>query len=104
MNKEFKKIVASIQIIPFNTTQDESMKIIEKSIQFIKSRPNIEYRLGVMNTVIGGPYEEIMNVIKDVQEVVLWADDNEYIVNICIHSSKSKNIEIAEKEIKFVGI
>lgn len=104
MNQISTKIVATIQVIPYNTELNESYKIIEEAIVYLKSLPNIEYRLGVMNTVIGGNFKDVMTAITKLQEDILFKHNNEYIINITLHSSIHNDIDIKEKEQRFVGI
>lgn len=99
-----KKIVASIQVFPLNTSKDTTYEMVEKTIHFIKSNLDIEYRLGVMSTTIGGEFNDVMKMISRIQQEVLLIGDNEYIMNINIHGSNNMDIEIGDKENKFVGI
>lgn len=104
MKSNNAKMVATIQVIPYNTTLDTSHKIIEESIQFLKTQSKIEYRLGAMNTVIGGAFSDVMEVINNLQLNVLLQHDNEYFMNISFHASKNQDLLISDKEQRFVGI
>lgn len=99
-----KKIVASIQVVALNTDKEEFHEIISKAINFIKNQTNIEFRPGHMNSTIGGYYDDVMSAINNVQKQLLSEGDNEFLVNICIHSSASNDIDIIDKDNRYIGI
>ena len=89
------KINASIQVVPIVWDKhpyawvDEAIAIIQKS--------GIRYEVGPFATVLEGDYEEIMNVIHEVNEQLYRLGCNEWISNIQIQIRSLGDVGWEEK-------
>ncbi|MEJ7766499.1 MAG: MTH1187 family thiamine-binding protein [Chitinophagaceae bacterium] len=95
-------INASIQIIPIVTDKhpyewvDEAIGILQKS--------GIKYIVGPFATVIEGNYNQVMEVINQVNEYLYQKGCAEWISSIQIQFKSDRNITLNEKVEKFNGI
>ena len=92
-------INASIQIIPIVEDKhpyewvDEAIAVIQKS--------GISYEVGPFATVIEGTYQQVMEVIHNVNEYLYQKGCEEWISNLQIQIRSKKDITAEEKTAKF---
>ncbi len=92
-------INASIQIIPIVQDKhpyewvDEAIAIIQES--------NIKYEVGPFATILEGTYDEVMQVIHNVNEYLLKKECPEWITNLQIQIRSKSDITSDEKTEKF---
>ena len=92
-------INASIQIVPIVLDKhpyqwvDEAISIIQKS--------GIRYEVGPFATVLEGTYDEVMQVIHQVNEYLYEKGCAEWITNCQIQVRSAGNITGSEKTEKF---
>ena len=92
-------INASIQIIPVVTDKhpyewvDEAIAIIQQS--------GVKYEVGAFSTVLEGTYDEVMQLINDVNEFLYSRGCSEWISNLQIQIRSNGDITGAEKTDKF---
>jgi len=92
-------INASIQIVPIVLDKhpyqwvDEAISIIQKS--------GIKYEVGPFATVLEGTYDEVMQVIHQVNEFLYQKGCAEWITNVQIQIRSAGNITGSEKTEKF---
>lgn len=90
---------ASIQIVPIVLDKhpyewvDEAIAIIQQS--------GIKYEVGPFATVLEGRYDEVMNVIGDVNEFLYQRGCAEWISNLQIQIRSKGDITSIEKTVKF---
>ena len=90
---------ASLQILPIVEDKhpyewvDEAIAIIQQS--------GVKHEVGPFATVLEGRYDEVMNVINDVNEYLYSRGCNEWISNVQIQIRSSGNITGEEKTEKF---
>jgi len=89
----------AVQVLPMSKTKepydivDEAIKVIDES--------GLKYRVCPFETVIEGPYDEIMKVIEKVQTTCFNNGADELIVNIKIQIRKNSNVTIDDKMHKY---
>ena len=68
------KINASvaIQVLPNTCENKEVVRIVDKVIEYIKSK-NLEMVVGPFETTIEGDYDELMNIVKMCQIIAVEA-------------------------------
>ena len=88
-------INAAVQVIP-KTQQKDYYQLIDEAIDVIKAS-GLKYTVTPMETVIEGPYAEIIDVIGKAQKAVLDAGADEIIVNIKFHIRKAGDVSFEEK-------
>ena len=90
---------ASIQILPVVQDRhpyewvDEAIAVIQQS--------GVKYEVGPFTTVLEGTYDEVMKVIKDVNEHLLSKNCPEWISALQIQIRSNDNITGNEKTDKF---
>jgi len=88
-------INASIQIIPIVEDKhpyewvDEAISIIQKS--------GIKFQVGPFSTVLEGTYDQVMQVIHDVNEYLFERGCEEWISNLQVQIRSQKDITAEEK-------
>lgn len=90
---------ASIQILPIVNDKhpyewvDEAIAVIQHS--------GIKYEVGPFATVLEGTYEEVMKVIKDVNEYLYSKGCSEWISSVQVQIRRDSDITTDEKVEKF---
>lgn len=91
---------ASIQILPIAQDKhpyqwvDEAILIIQQS--------GIKYEIGPFATVVEGTYEEVMNVVHNINEHLYAQRCDEWIASVQFNIRSNSNITGNEKLSKFV--
>ena len=91
---------ASIQILPIVQDKhpyewvDEAILVIQQS--------GIKYKIGPFSTVVEGTYEEVMNVVHNVNEHLFSLRCNEWIASIQFNIRGNSDITANEKVSKFI--
>jgi uncharacterized protein (TIGR00106 family) len=91
---------ASIQILPIVQDKhpyewvDEAILVIQQS--------GIKYKIGPFATVVEGTYEEVMNVVHNVNEHLFQQRCNEWIASVQFNIRSNSDITANEKVSKFI--
>lgn len=93
------KINLAIQVIPKSTSVD-MYKLIDLAIDEI-SRSGLKYLVCPFETVVEGDYDEVMQLVKRVQDVCIEAGADEVLVNLKIQRSAKKDLSFEDKIEKF---
>lgn len=93
------QIHLAIQIVPLDTTEP-LYDVIDKAIAVIQ-QSGLKYQVGPMETVLEGPYEEVMAVAKEAQAVCLDHGAGELVVTMKLHIRKHGDITWHEKLDKY---
>jgi uncharacterized protein (TIGR00106 family) len=64
-----RKVVAEISVIPIGTGSASVSEYVAACIDVLSRRKHISYRLNPMGTIIEGPIEEILEVMREMHEV-----------------------------------
>ncbi|MBS1599873.1 MAG: MTH1187 family thiamine-binding protein [Bacteroidetes bacterium] len=92
-------INASIQIIPI-VEDKHPYEWVDEAIAIIQ-RSGIKYEVGPFATVLEGTYQQVMEVIHDVNEYLFQKGCEEWISNLQIQIRSKKDITGEEKTSKF---
>lgn len=84
----------AIQIVP--VSRQHPYPIIDKAIEII-DQSGVEYRVGAMETVMQGPYDQLMEIAKRAQQACLDAGADEVVVTMKVHAKRSGNVSWEEK-------
>jgi len=91
-------INASIQIVPI--VQDRHpYEWVDEAIDIIKTS-GIKYDVGPFATVVEGKYDEVMNVINQINEHLQKRNCSEWITNVQIQIRSNEDITGDEKTLK----
>ena len=95
------KINASvaIQVLPNTCENKEVVRIVDKVIEYIKSR-NLEMVVGPFETTIEGDYDELMSIVKMCQIIAVEAGAESVMSYVKINYKPRGEILTIEEKIK----
>lgn len=89
----------AIQVIP-KAKDSHPYQIVDSAIEVIQ-KSGLKYRVCPMETVIEGPYDSVMELVKKVQLVCFNVGAHELLINIKIQTRYPKDVTIEEKMEKY---
>ena len=89
------QIHLAIQIVPLSSDKHPYF-VIDKAIDLIQDA-GFDHQVGPMETVIQGPYEPLMELVKKIREVCFEGGADELVINLKIHTRKNGDIHWEEK-------
>lgn len=95
------KINASvaIQVLPNTCENKEVVRIVDKVIEYIKSK-NLEMVVGPFETTIEGDYDELMNIVKMCQIIAVESGAESVMSYVKINYKPRGEILTIEEKIK----
>jgi uncharacterized protein YqgV (UPF0045/DUF77 family) len=90
-----KKVNIAVQLIPV-TTSGQMFDVIDKAIGIIK-KAGVNHMVCPFETVMEGEYEELLDIIREIQEACFSAGAPELIMNLKIHMASGHDIRINDK-------
>ena len=100
MNKIDHQINISLQIIP-KGKEDTRYALVDQAIAVIKAS-GLRYLVTPMETVIEGPYDTVMEVVKAAQEACLASGAEEVLTVVKLHIRNGKDVTFEEKTDKYI--
>ena len=94
-----KKINVAIQVLP-RSAKVGTYELVDNAIEVIQ-KSGLKYRVCPFETVIEGYYDEIMTLLKEVQEAVYANGAEEMITNIKIQTRHNEDVLIEDKMNKY---
>jgi uncharacterized protein (TIGR00106 family) len=94
-----QKINLALQILPKSNGKN-TYEIIDRAIEVIQ-KSGLTYLVCPFETVIEGPYDEVMKVVKDAQDVCFEHGAVEIIANIKIQRAANRDVLIDDKIKKY---
>lgn len=94
------QINLAIQILPLGIPKTEAYRIVDVAIDCI-SRSGFLYEVCPFETVIEGSYEDVMELLNEVQEACKKAGAAELLINMKLQRSFVKDVTIDEKTAKY---
>ncbi len=94
-----KIVNIAVQVLPKSTNND-TYQIVDKAIEVIQ-KSGVKYRVCPFETVMEGEYDELMQIIKKVQQACFDAGAEEVITNIKIQNRKKSDVTIEGKMYKY---
>ncbi|MFO7829199.1 MAG: MTH1187 family thiamine-binding protein [Bacteroidales bacterium] len=89
----------AVQVLPKSKTK-EAYDLVDDAIQVI-NQSGLKYRVCPFETVIEGPYQQIMSVIEKIQDVCFEKGADELLVYIKIQNRKDGKVTIEDKMKKY---
>ena len=86
----------AIQVLPLGLPQEETYKIIDAAIEKIQAS-GLKYLVCPFETVIEGPYSEVMALVDEMQEASYGAGATSLLINMKLHRSNTNDMAIADK-------
>ena len=96
-----KKVNIAVQLIPV-TDPGNMYKVIDKVIEIIE-HSGVNYMVCPFETVMEGPYEELMSIIKKMQDTCFNAGAPELIMNLKIHMASEYDVRIEDKMVNYLN-
>lgn len=89
----------AVQVLPKSKTKD-TYEIVDVAIKVI-DESGLKYRVCPFETVLEGPYNEIMQVVEKIQETCFKSGADELIVNMKIQNRRDSKVTIEDKMAKY---
>ncbi len=93
------QINLAIQVLP-SSANKHPYDLVDGAIETIKAS-GLKYQVCPFETVIEGPYDEVMDLVKKVQMACYCDGADSLIVNIKIQSNANKDVFILDKMEKY---
>lgn len=90
----------ALQILPMGKTKPEAYALVDEAIRVI-SDSGLQYEVCPFETVIEGPYEEVMKVAEAAQQACFDAGAEDLLVYFKLQRSRSNPVSIADKMNKY---
>lgn len=90
----------AIQILPLGIDKQEAYSIIDKAIAQVQ-KSELKHVVCPFETVIEGPYNQVMQLMNDMQEACYNAGAKELLINMKLHRSNEKDMAIDDKTGKY---
>lgn len=89
----------ALQIVP-QVASDSVYSVVDEAIAVIHNS-GVKYRVCPFETVMEGPYDELMAIAKQAQEVCLQAGAEQILVYIKMQIRKDSDVTMEEKVAKY---
>ena len=90
----------AIQVLPHVATDEETVRIVDEVIAYIKST-GLTYYVGPCETSIEGDYEQLMEIVKNCQKIAIQAGCKKVASYVKItYAPEEKVLTIDEKVTK----
>ncbi len=97
-----KRINLALQIVPSALPKETAYSIVDEAIRVIAAS-GLKYVVCPFETVMEGPYEEVMKTVEAAQEAAFRAGAEDLLVYIKIQRSKNNDVAIEDKTRKYQG-
>jgi len=89
----------AVQVLPKSKIKG-TYELVDDAIKVIHDS-GLKYRVCPFETVIEGPYDEIMNVVKKLQQECFNSGADELLVYLKIQNRKNEKVTIEDKMAKY---
>lgn len=86
----------AIQILPLRMDKADAYAAIDKAIECVKAS-GLKYIVCPFETVIEGPYDQVMQLMNDMQDACYSNGVQELLVNMKLHRSAENDMAIDDK-------
>ncbi|MGC9375705.1 MAG: MTH1187 family thiamine-binding protein [Bacteroidales bacterium] len=93
------QVNVAVQVLPKSRIK-EPYALVDEAIKVINDS-GLRYRVCPFETVIEGPYQDIMSVVEKLQEVCFEKGADEMLVYVKIQNRKDGNVTIEDKMEKY---
>lgn len=90
----------AVQILPLRLEKEEAYSCIDAAIALVAAS-GLKYVVCPFETVIEGSYEEVMILVKKMQDVCYENGAEELLVNMKLHRNVEKDMAIDDKVGKY---
>lgn len=89
----------AIQVLPLSGSGDK-YAIIDRAIRCI-DQSGLKYKVCPFETVVEGPYSEVMKLLDAVQQIVFESGADETLLNLKLHRRRDGDVFIDDKTGKY---
>jgi len=93
------KINVAIQVLPRSSIKG-TYELVDIAIELIQ-KSGLNYRVCPFETVVEGYYDEVMQLVNDIQEAVYTGGAEEIITNLKIQTRHNQDVLIDDKMYKY---
>lgn len=93
------KINVAIQVLPRSSIKG-TYELVDIAIELIQ-KSGLNYRVCPFETVVEGHYDEVMQLVKAIQEAVYTGGAEEIITNLKIQTRHNQDVLIDDKMYKY---
>ncbi|HNX55634.1 MAG TPA: MTH1187 family thiamine-binding protein [Prolixibacteraceae bacterium] len=93
------QINLAIQVLP-RSKDKGTYELVDVAIELIQ-KSGLNYQVCPFETVIEGPYDEVISLVKEIHEAVYAAGADEMITNLKIQTRKNQDVFIDDKMNKY---
>ena len=93
------QVNVALQILPKSDTKD-AYSLVDKAIRVIHDS-GVKYKVCPFETVMEGEYDQLMDIVKKVQDICFEQGADEMMVYIKIQRNKNKDVTIEDKMEKY---
>src|SRR4030042_1262507 len=91
------QVVAEVYIVPVGTADAGISRYVAASLEVLESRKDLSYRLTPMGTVIEGPLDRVLDVIRDMHEIPFNKGAQRVVTSIKIDDRRDKTATMIRK-------
>lgn len=89
----------AIQVLP-KANNGDTYALVDEAIRVIQ-QSGVKYRVCPFETVMEGPYDRLMEIVRDAQQACFDAGAEEVLVNLKIQHRRDGDVTIEEKTGKY---
>jgi uncharacterized protein (TIGR00106 family) len=90
----------ALQILPTGKSKVEAYSLVDEAIKIIQDS-GLRYEVCPFETVIEGPYEQVMKLAEAAQQACFDAGATDLLVYMKLQRSKDKSVIIEDKMAKY---
>lgn len=91
----------ALQIVP-QVASEQVYAVVDEAIAVIQAS-GIKYRVCPFETVMEGPYDQLLDIVKRAQEVCFKAGAGQLLVYVKIQNNQHADVSIEDKTGKYDG-
>lgn len=90
-------VIADIKILPLGTGTSSVSQLIADCIKLIEKEPDIKHQVTPMATIVEGPLDKILDLVKKMHEVPFSCGVTRVVTSISIDDRRDKRISMDGK-------
>ncbi len=94
------QINLALQVLPLGIPKAEAYRMVDVAIACIEDS-GLRYEVCPFETVVEGDYEEVMQLVEDIQTACKKAGATELLINMKLQRNFVKDVTIDEKTAKY---
>ncbi|UCH50820.1 MAG: MTH1187 family thiamine-binding protein [Chloroflexota bacterium] len=92
-----ERVVAEVSIIPVGTSDTGLSRYIASCLEVLEGSKDLTYRLTPMGTIIEGPLDELLEVLRKMHEVPFSKGASRVVTHLKIDDRRDKPVTMANK-------